>query len=205
MPKRRTLPIVEHFVSVQGEGSLTGTNMLFVRIAGCNLACTFCDEPKHKDMSLAEPMEYRAIVKLAEKSKVKWVCITGGEPSLHNLNDLIQDLQFAGFKVQIETNGWKYENVHAANHVCISPKEYPIREGSWDSVKLLVDESYNKNTLSAACDAAKQMNPKVALYFQPINFDHEINQTNIGICLELQKDFPYVGLSVQLHKILGVE
>jgi len=195
--------IVDRFVSIQGEGTHTGKNMQFIRLFGCNLACTFCDEPTHKDKEAIEQLTANDIVCIAQDSKVDWVCITGGEPSLQDLNPLILLLQYEGFKVMVETNGLHYENVQEANHVCLSPKAYPIPEGRWDSMKLLIDDSYNTQDLKTALRTAEKLGAEI--FFQPINSEVEVSEANLRLCIELMRRWPSVGLSVQLHKILGVE
>lgn len=95
------MKIIETFDSLQGEGLLMGVPMSFIRTAGCNLRCAWCDTgysfDPGKDMSIED------ICKTASK---KWVCITGGEPLLQpDLRDLVARLQDLGKKIEIETNG----------------------------------------------------------------------------------------------------
>ena len=100
-----TYKVVETFTSIQGEGSLVGQNMFFIRMHGCDLKCKFCDEPKHKDASLIVEYTAAQLAYKAKKADTKWVCITGGEPSLQNLNPLIYHINGTGFRFQVETNG----------------------------------------------------------------------------------------------------
>lgn len=197
--------IVETFVSIQGEGGLQGQNMLFVRWFGCNLECPWCDEPKHVTKGLIKEMSDEQIVNLALASGVKWVCLTGGEITMHDMNPIIRKLQSAGLKVQAESNGYRPENIQLADYKTCSPKnkkgEIPTTlKGMWDDVKLVV---------KVGDDAAKWLRPYqdacVNLFVQPCNEEHTINQANMDYALELIEKHPWVGLSPQTHKLLEVE
>ena len=206
----KTYPVVETFVSIQGEGTHTGKNMLFVRLFGCNLKCSFCDEPKHTQKGLVVNLDQEDILNLADEAGIEWVCITGGEPSLHDLTDLIGVLQTNGYNVAIETNGLNWSNVMAADHVCISPKSYPMPVGNWDAVKVLVEagkEDYYAELLEEVIDTAQThaRNGAGEVYLQPINEENELNTENVQACLDLIEDYPVCGLSIQMHKVLGVE
>ena len=192
-----TYKIVETFVSLQGEGMLQGTNMLFVRSYGCNLQCPFCDEPKHVNKDLIKEMTQDDIVKLAKESGVRWVCLTGGEPSLRDLNPLIEALQDSDFLVQVETNGLNYKNVEQADIVTCSPKEHHIPEGEWTELKILVPVQLH--LLMEALGSSSEV------YVQPVNYEHEVNRGNLEECLNVIKAHPQVNLSIQMHKLIGVE
>ena len=192
-------PIVETFVSVQGEGRLTGTRMLFVRFFGCNLKCSFCDEPKHTQRELIKEMTINDIIDLAKKSKVKWINITGGEPSLNDLRLLIFALQTEGFMVQVESNGWCFEHVSNANYKTCSPKQDLIPKGDWDEYKIVVPAQ------EQLIDWFLRELTRAEVYVQPENYEDKVNMDSVQRCLELMERHPELKLSVQLHKLLGVE
>ena len=107
--------LVEIFSSVQGEGLLVGAKQIFIRFAGCNLACNFCDTPKEaviKGISVDEVLEK---VKYLEKARGQHhsVSLTGGEPLLHTsfLRKLLPGLKREGFKIYLETNGTLYREL----------------------------------------------------------------------------------------------
>lgn len=97
--------ISEIFRSIQGEGLHQGMPCTFIRLSGCNLACTWCDTPASRedgtDMGIQDIIE--AVVGLPGK----YVCITGGEPLLQAnlLPSLLRELAGRGYQIDIETNG----------------------------------------------------------------------------------------------------
>ena len=114
--------ISEIFRSRQGEGRLTGTDSLFVRLSGCNLRCWFCDtpytswEPDGSQVSLDE------IIRQVADAPSTHVVITGGEPMLSpQLTELTQKIQALGRHVTIETAGTIVQEVHC-DLMSISPK-----------------------------------------------------------------------------------
>lgn len=100
------LPISESFVSIQGEGKLTGVPSWFLRLAGCNLRCTWCDTPyaSWSPESVSRTME--DIINEAAESGVRHAVLTGGEPMIfRQLVALTHELKRAGMHITIETAG----------------------------------------------------------------------------------------------------
>lgn len=103
------MKVNEIFTSIQGEGKFTGTPAVFVRMAGCNLNCSWCDtqHTKFKEMSVWN-VEAAIKQKLNYYKQIKHIVITGGEPMLQqDLGELIARFNSRYFTVQIETNGTK--------------------------------------------------------------------------------------------------
>ncbi|OGR80248.1 MAG: hypothetical protein A2X32_06310 [Elusimicrobia bacterium GWC2_64_44] len=109
--KELTAPVAEIFCSLQGEGLYAGQRQVFLRFAGCNLRCGYCDEPAALDGAAAAPMTTaeaaRAVIKLARSGKAGDVSLTGGEPLLHwrFIKTLAPLLKQAGLRLHLETNG----------------------------------------------------------------------------------------------------
>ncbi len=175
-------PIVETFVSIQGEGSMCGTNMLFVRTFGCNMKCSFCDEPKHTQRELITEMTIEEIVQKAIQEGVQWVCITGGEPTLHDLRPLLAELRRNKIYSQVETNGTDYAHCMNADVITCSPKGDEIPEGTWSEIKLVIPAQ--QHLLNAALSFEE------VVYVQPENYENEVNMENVHKCLELIKVYP---------------
>jgi len=117
--KELTAPVAEIFCSLQGEGLYAGQRQVFLRFAGCNLRCGYCDEPAALDRAAAVPMTApaaaAAVLKLARAQKAKDVSLTGGEPLLHRafLKALAPRLKKGGLRLHLETNGTLYKELRA--------------------------------------------------------------------------------------------
>lgn len=103
-----TLPVAETFYSLQGEGVLTGVPSYFIRVAGCNLRCGWCDTP-YASWNPGEGSEVTslgALVEQAVASGAKHAVLTGGEPMMFpNIEPLSRELHRAGLHITIETAG----------------------------------------------------------------------------------------------------
>ena len=97
-------PVVEKFVSINGEGARAGELAAFIRLKGCNLRCPYCDTKwAYREDAPFEMMSEDELCAFAKG--VKNVTITGGEPMLHALSPLVKALILCGHLVEIETNG----------------------------------------------------------------------------------------------------
>jgi len=99
--------VVEVFESLQGESTYAGMPCWFVRLAGCNLACTWCDTPAARDSGAGKPVSVAALLERAGRSAAPLAEITGGEPLLQSgcvalARGLLEE---AGKTVLVETNG----------------------------------------------------------------------------------------------------
>lgn len=101
-----TLNIYETFSSIQGESTHAGRLCFFIRLAGCNLRCSYCDTRKAQSPSSGKPRTLDELVRAAEQSGLRLVEITGGEPMLQPaVTELCRRLLERGFEVLMETNG----------------------------------------------------------------------------------------------------
>lgn len=199
------LKIVDVFKSIQSEGTHAGTPATFIRLFGCNLKCDFgngfmCDEPLHTLPAKMKTMtEFEA---LAECDGVHHVVITGGEPSLHNLNPLITLLKERGHYVQIETNGADFNNISKADWITYSPKfvfdeRAPRPSYGFQELKLLASANVVPNV-----EYWQSVKNK---YVQPIGYDDGWNMENVKWCHDFVVRNPAWKLSLQTHKIYGAE
>ena len=98
--------IAEIFYSIQGESTFSGLPCVFVRCAGCNLSCSYCDTGYARDPAAGESLTVEQVVDRVSSFPVDLVEITGGEPLLQpDIHRLIEALLAAGKKVLLETNG----------------------------------------------------------------------------------------------------
>jgi 7-carboxy-7-deazaguanine synthase len=123
-----TLPVVETFHSIQGEGVWTGSSAFFIRLAGCDVGCPWCDT-KHS-WSLRHPQ--RSIIELAATAKAAnpaIVVITGGEPLMHNLEALTTELRTLNLRVHLETSG-SHPLTGTFDWITFSPKRSKLPHSS---------------------------------------------------------------------------
>jgi organic radical activating enzyme len=189
------LQLAEIFYSIQGEGEFAGTPAVFVRLAGCNLSCDFCDT----DYSLKFFASIDDVVaKVRELGKdCPMVVLTGGEPLAQSeAVDLIEALRRDGRRVHIESNGTIATELPADVWLCVSPKERVDARMAKraNEVKLIVDGGIPEQWLELFADK-----PQVLL--QP-----EGNKPkNVALALEYAKAHPgRFRLSLQTHKFIGV-
>jgi 7-carboxy-7-deazaguanine synthase len=211
MTNSSTLPVMEMFYTLQGEGFYKGTAAYFIRLGGCDVGCVWCDvkdswdATKHPQLSVDEIVN-KAVIEIesfgtAYKTNPPIFVITGGEPLMHNLDNLTAAIKAKGFKTNIETSAsspisgsWDW--------ICVSPKKFkaPI-----DSILPLANELkivvYNKSDFAWAESYAKQVNSNCKLYLQA-EWDKKENVT--PVIIDYIKANPKWQLSVQIHKYINV-
>jgi 7-carboxy-7-deazaguanine synthase len=186
-----TLQLAEIFYSVQGEGTWTGTPAVFVRLAGCNLACDFCDT----DYAL----KFGDVVRRVrdEGGDCPMVILTGGEPLAQSASlALIDALRADGRRVHIESNGTIDVALAADVWLTVSPKErlHPAMAARANEVKLIVDARVPGEWVASFPAAT------------PIFLQPEGNKpANVALALDAAKREPArYRLSLQTHKFIGV-
>ena len=185
----------EIFLSVQGEGFWVGTPMCFVRLAGCNLKCEWCDTD-HENGQLMTPSEIATRVSALARG-IRRVCITGGEPTMGNLEPLTTE--FFNFKIHLETNGTRLLRPdEAIDWITVSPKFPPGLERTvqyWgDELKVPVWPGIMKKQI----DDCSKWGHFTHRYLQPV--DGSSLQENAKICLDLAERNHKWKVSLQGHK-----
>jgi organic radical activating enzyme len=194
-------PVMEMFYSLQGEGYHQGKAAFFIRLAGCDVGCVWCDVKDSWDASKHPVLSIQEIVNAALEHPARLAIVTGGEPLLHDLDPLTTALKAAGFQTNIETSGsspmsgqWDW--------VCLSPKKFkaPLSENMALAHELKV-VVFNNSDFKWAETYAKQTNPDCKLFLQP-EWDKQTQITPVVI--EYVKANPKWELSAQLHKYIQV-
>jgi organic radical activating enzyme len=203
-----TLKINEIFSSLQGEGLRQGEPTLFIRLTGCNLRCAFCDTSFAWEMGedlLVEQILDRAR-DLRRDFPSEWVCLTGGEPLLQDLGELLKALTRASLKIQVETNATQ-PPMFPVDWYTASPKppDYDLHPGLAEvsrEVKLVLSHDLTEDVCLRLCRSFPAETP---LILQPeSNQDWSVQKGLDLLRKVLASGKTNVRLSLQLHKILDI-
>jgi 7-carboxy-7-deazaguanine synthase len=201
------MKLVEIFKSIQGEGRNQGKPTVFIRLAGCNLHCSWCDTPGSHDVG--QEIDNDEIVRRVDESGCKEICITGGEPLLQvsELRVLLSRLSRLGYSIEIETNGTiDFGQVQDNATICMDVKcpssgeqsdlALLKRITSGDSVKFVVGNSEDGRYAS---EVVHNYPIRGEIFFSPVAGSdyHEL------ACYLLDNNLP-VRFQLQIHKIIGV-
>jgi len=197
-----SLPVMEHFYTIQGEGFHQGKAAYFVRLAGCNVGCVWCDVKDSWDANVHPLMTISEIIsEIKSKTASGIVVITGGEPLMHPLDQLTTSLQEAGYETNIETSG-SYAMSGAWNWVCLSPKKFkaPLDENLQyaNELKVVV---FNESDFKWAELYAEKVGKNCKLYLQP---EWDKSAIVMPLIVDYIKQHPQWELSLQLHKFINV-
>jgi organic radical activating enzyme len=195
------LPVMEHFYTIQGEGFHQGKAAYFIRLGGCDVGCVWCDVKDSWDAEKHPLLKIEDLLLNISKTPSQIVVVTGGEPLMHNLDDLTSALQSAGLKTNIETSGahplsgnWDW--------ICLSPKKFkaPLPEflPMASELKIVV---FNKSDFDWAEKYAELVSPDCKLYLQP-EWDNAAQM--IPLIIDYIKANPKWELSLQIHKYIHV-
>ena len=120
-----SLPLMESFFSIQGEGYFAGQAAYFLRIGGCDVGCNWCDVKESWNYLLHPTTSIQDILIDIQSFTVDTVVITGGEPLMWNLNKLTKELKSLGYKIHLETSG-SYPLTGIFDWICLSPKKFKL-------------------------------------------------------------------------------
>jgi len=196
-----TLPVVEHFYTLQGEGFHQGKAAYFIRLGGCDVGCVWCDVKDSWDAGKHPLLKIEDLILIVKETPAKIVVITGGEPLLHNLDSLTIELQKAGLKTHIETSGssplsgrWDW--------ITLSPKKFkaPLAQNLQYASELKV-VVFNKSDFEWAEKYAALVSTNCRLYLQP-----EWDKASIitPMIIDYVKANTKWQLSLQIHKYINV-
>lgn len=195
------LPVCEAFCSLQGEGRHTGRAAWFVRLAGCDTGCPWCDSAHARSVGAGRMTDVGDIASAAAASGVPTVIVTGGEPTMHPLSELVERLHGCGLKVHLETAG-THSSDACFDWVCLSPKSMREPLPEWfakaDELKVVIscDDDFAR-----ACGWAARTRKECRLYLQP---EWGRRQTLLPRIVEYIKSHPQWRLSLQTHKYTDI-
>ena len=192
---------MEAFYTIQGEGFHQGKAAYFIRLGGCDVGCVWCDVKDSWDAGAHPLKTIDDIIAQANIYSGRLAVITGGEPLMHNLDDLTNELHQAGFITNIETSGssplsgeWDW--------ICLSPKKFkaPLPEIllKADELKVVI---FNTHDFKWAEKHAAMVSDECKLYLQP---EWTKSAAITPIIIDYIKDNPQWELSLQIHKYINV-
>lgn len=195
------LPVMETFPTIQGEGAFTGQAAWFIRLAGCDVGCTWCDVKESWNADQHPVRTVEELVAEASARPARIAVVTGGEPLLYNLRQLTDALRAAGFRTHLETSGssplsgdW--------HHICFSPKKFKEPVDGFhqlaDELKVVV---FNKHDLQWAEGHGGRTRPDCALFLQP---EWSKREAMIPLVTNYVMEHPRWRVSLQTHKYLNI-
>jgi organic radical activating enzyme len=195
------LPVMEHFYTLQGEGFHQGKAAYFIRLGGCDVGCVWCDVKDSWDVSKHPKLKIENLKFKISETPAEIVVITGGEPLMHNLDELTRELQQSGLKTHIETSG-AYPLSGSWDWICLSPKKFkaPL-PGIIPLAKELKIVVFNRSDFDWAEKYAALVSPTCKLYLQP-EWDKAAEIT--PLIIDYIKANPKWELSLQIHKYVNV-
>jgi organic radical activating enzyme len=197
----KNLPVMEYFLSLQGEGFHTGLASFFIRIGGCDVGCHWCDV---KESWNPEKHPVTQVDEIIPKipDNIKTVVITGGEPSLYNLTYLTERLHQNHKQIHLETSGTSVLK-GAFDWICLSPKknELPLPDYYQlaDELKIII---YNKTDFEFAEKQAKLVkNSHCQLFLQP---EWSQRKKMLPLIVAYIEQNPKWKISLQTHKYINI-
>ena len=193
------------FYSLQGEGRNTGRAAVFIRFAGCNLRCPFCDT----DFDAYREMTDADILSAIAAYPSRFVVLTGGEPTLQVDEAFVDLLHSRGYEVAMESNGTR-PAPRNLDWLTVSPKrsdERKLISDKWrqpDELKVVFDENTVPEALITHHSSLITHHSSL-LYLQPCDTgDPQRNARIVAACVAYIKQHPQWRLSLQTHKLIDI-
>lgn len=194
-------PVMEHFYTLQGEGAYTGCAAYFIRLGGCDVGCVWCDVKESWPIDAHPHMTVRELIEAASAHPGKIIVVTGGEPSMHNLEPLTNAFRAAGFRLHIETSG-SSPLTGSWDWITLSPKKFkqPL-EASCSIAHELKVIVFNKSDFEWAESYAARVKDGCRLYLQ---VEWSKAQQLSPLIVSYIQEHPEWQLSLQTHKYLNI-
>ncbi len=196
-----SLPLMESFYTIQGEGYFQGKAAYFIRLGGCNVGCVWCDVKESWDAEKHPLTSIENMLSPLYKINADIVVITGGEPLMYDLKYLTTSIKAIGKRTHVETSG-AHPLTGKWDWICLSPKKFKAPLESYfevaNELKIIV---YNKSDFKWAETYAEKMNPTCKLFLQP---EWSKEKAMIPLIVDYVKRNPMWQISLQTHKYLEV-
>jgi organic radical activating enzyme len=196
-----TLPLMEHFYTLQGEGAHSGKAAYFLRLGGCDVGCVWCDVKESWDANLHPKVAITDMLHFVKEAKSPIAVVTGGEPLLHQLDNLTILLKEQGIATHIETSGSSPLSGQW-NWITLSPKKFkaPLPEliEKANELKIIV---YNKSDFEWAEQYAALVSKSCKLYLQP---EWDQSEKMLPQIINYVKENPKWTISLQTHKFMQI-
>lgn len=198
---KKTLPVMEAFYTLQGEGFYSGKAAYFIRLGGCDVGCHWCDVKESWNAADHPEKSISSLINSAKKYPNRFNVITGGEPFMYNLSELCNAFKNEKFDLAVETCG-AYPLSGSWHWICLSPKKNkaPLAEfyEVANELKVII---YNKSDFKWAEEHAEKVNDNCKLFLQ---VEWSKKETMTPLIIEYIKENPKWQISVQSHKYLNI-
>lgn len=195
------IPVMEHFYTIQGEGFYTGHAAYFIRLAGCDVGCVWCDVKESWTVSNNQFILIDELVDEVLKYPTRTVVITGGEPLMYDLTHLTKVLIEKGFQINIETSG-AYPISGTLDWICVSPKKFkqPLKEvvAKANELKCIIN---HKSDFEFAEQNRQLTTENCKLYLQT---EWSKKEQILPLIIDYVKANPTWNISLQTHKYLDI-
>lgn len=199
--KGKMLPLMEEFYTIQGEGYNSGKAAYFIRIGGCDVGCHWCDVKESWDASIHPLTLTDTIVYNCNQYPAKAVVVTGGEPSMYQLDYLTLELKKKNILTYVETSG-AYLLTGEWDWICLSPKKtMPPLPSIFDTANELKVIVHNKNDFEWAEKNAVLVNGNCKLYLQP---EWSKQEQIMPLIVDYVMNNPKWNISLQTHKYMNI-
>ena len=197
----KNYPLMEDFYTIQGEGYNTGKAAYFLRLAGCDVGCVWCDVKESWSAENHPRIGIDEMLKRIKQSGADKVVVTGGEPAMYDLKPLTDALRENNLLCYIETSG-AYPLTGNWDRICVSPKKFkaPLPEILHQAHELKVIV-YNKSDFDWGEKNAEMINDNCLLYLQP---EYSVNEKILPQIIDYVKTNKRWRISLQTHRYLGV-
>lgn len=192
---------MESFYTIQGEGYHSGRAAYFIRLAGCDVGCVWCDVKESWEADAHPIISIDKLVLNAVDSGTDFVVITGGEPAMYDINTLVNKLKSKGLTVAIETSG-TYPLFGEVDWYCFSPKKFkaPVEEAYEKASELKVIVNHPSDIEWAEMHATK-VSKNCILYLQP---EWSKRERFLPMIIDHVKKNPKWRVSLQTHKYMNI-